>query len=162
MTLRWPALLIFLVLPRKSQQTMHWAMHQLAALRGTRKNKAALRSVTSFSSMNSLYDDESNESDESWNDDMEDMSTDPFEGLSRSEQDLFFRVLDVIPDDKRTDAVEYFMDHPNKIRAVIQNVKQKKELIEQKDIEGLKKVLEEEQIVLEKIATGTYVDPVAA
>lgn len=137
-------------------------MHQLAALRGTRKNKAALRSVTSFSSMNSLYDDESNESDESWNDDMEDMSTDPFEGLSRSEQDLFFRVLDVIPDDKRTDAVEYFMDHPNKIRAVIQNVKQKKELIEQKDIEGLKKVLEEEQIVLEKIATGTYGDPAVA
>lgn len=112
--------------------------------------------------MDPLYDDESNESDESWNDDMEDMSTDPFEGLSRSEQDLFFRVLDVIPDDKRTDAVEYFMDHPNKIRAVIQNVKQKKELIEQKDIEGLKKVLEEEQIVLEKIATGTYGDPAVA
>ncbi len=109
--------------------------------------------------MEELYDDA--ESNEQWDDDTVDMSTDPFEGLSRSEQDLFFRVLDVIPDEKRTDAVEYFMDHPNKIRAVVQNVKQKKELVANKDLEGLKKVLEEEQVALEQVATGASVDPAA-
>ncbi|MFC1598033.1 hypothetical protein ACFL2M_00680 [Patescibacteria group bacterium] len=76
---------------------------------------------------------------------------DPFEGLTSREQDLFFRVLDLIPDEEREIAIEYFMSHPAKIRAVVDNVKAKKELITNKDVAGLEKLFEEERIVIEKI-----------
>lgn len=76
---------------------------------------------------------------------------DPLEDLPKRDQDIFFRVLDLIPDEKRETAIEYFMDHPNKVKAVVDNVKKKKELIVNKDQEGLKKLFAQEQIVLEKI-----------
>lgn len=92
---------------------------------------------------------------EEWDDELggeeEFIPADPFEGLNKRDQDLFFRVLDLIPDGQREKAIEYFMDNPAKIRAVVDNVKTKKELIKEKDTEGLKKLFEEERVVIDKI-----------
>lgn len=75
---------------------------------------------------------------------------DPFDGLNKREQDLFFRVLDMIPDEQREGAIDYFMSNPSKIRAVVDNVKQKKELIENNDLDGLKELFEQERVLLEQ------------
>ncbi len=81
-------------------------------------------------------------------DDFEPM--DPFEGLNKRDQDLFFRVLDMVPDEQREGAIDYFMSNPSKIHAVIENVKTKKELIENKDVEGLKQLFEQERVMLDE------------
>lgn len=88
---------------------------------------------------------------EDWEEGEEFIPADPFESLTAREQDIFFRVLDLIPDEQREKAIEYFMDNPSKIRAIVDNVKAKKELIKNKDTEGLKQLFEQERIVIEKI-----------
>lgn len=99
---------------------------------------------------NALYDDEMT-TEEQYG------GGDPFEGLTAREQDIFFRVVDMIgkgePDEAelRNAGIEYFMDHPSKIRAVVDNVKQKRELIKEEDVDGLKELFERENIVIKKI-----------
>lgn len=81
----------------------------------------------------------------------ESLSGDPFDGLTASEQDLFFRMVDLLPDDVQPFGIEYFMENPRKIRAVVDNIKQKKEIIKTGDKDALAKLLEEESVVIEKI-----------
>lgn len=76
-------------------------------------------------------------------------SRDPFEGLTKRDQDVFFKVLDMIPDDKREAAMDYFLDHPQKIQAVVAGVKIQKELLAKKDAIGLNKLFEEERILFQ-------------
>lgn len=76
-------------------------------------------------------------------------SIDPFDGLTKRDQDVFFKVLDMIPDDKREVAMDYFLDHPNKIQAVVVGVKLQKELLAKKDAVGLNKLFEEERILFQ-------------
>lgn len=80
---------------------------------------------------------------------------DPFEGLTRGQQDLFFRVLDLLPREQLEPAMDYFMDHPAKIRALVDYVKQKKEMLENNDTEELKKLFERERIVIQKLEDST-------
>jgi hypothetical protein len=89
--------------------------------------------------MNALWDEE------------ESLSGDPFENLTASEQDIFFRVVDLLPDDLRNSGIEYFMDNPRKIRAIVDNVKAKREIIKNQDKEALQQLLDQEQIVIQKI-----------
>jgi hypothetical protein len=95
------------------------------------------------------YDEETNELDES----EAFTPLDPFDGLSKREQDVFFRVLDLLPREQLETAMEYFMDHPDKIRAVINYVKQKKELLDTGDTEGLNALFEQERILIETLQT---------
>lgn len=107
-----------------------------------------------------MYDD-AYMPDDSWDDEMStDMQfggADPFEGLSARDQDLFFRVIDMVgkgePDEaeKRMAAIDYFMENPSKIRAIVDNVKQKRELIKNEDIDGLKELFERERVVIKQI-----------
>lgn len=76
---------------------------------------------------------------------------DPLEGLTKGEQDIFFQVLDLVPDEQREATMDYFMDHPSKIRAVVANVKAKKELIKNHDQPGLQKIFQQEQIILDQL-----------
>jgi hypothetical protein len=76
---------------------------------------------------------------------------DPFEDLSARDQDLFFRIVDMLPDDKREATMAYMMDNPRVIRAVVDNAKTKRELIKNNDVEGMKQLLEEENVVLDQI-----------
>lgn len=76
---------------------------------------------------------------------------DPLDQLTKREMDLFFRVLDMVPDAKREAVMSYLMDNPRLIRAVVDNVKTKRELIKNNDVEGMRKLLEEENVVLDKI-----------
>ncbi|MFH1426130.1 MAG: hypothetical protein ABIG66_01720 [Candidatus Kerfeldbacteria bacterium] len=101
--------------------------------------------------MGDYLDDTWEDMDEELGDEEEMIPTDPFEGLGKRDQDVFFRVLDLMPDGQREVAIEYFMDNPAKIRAIVDIVKQKKDLITNKDTEGLKKLMDEEHIVIEKI-----------
>ena len=75
---------------------------------------------------------------------------DPFDGLTRRDQDTFFKVLDLIPDGKREIAMDYFLDHPQKIRAVIAGVKLQKQMIKDKDVVGLNKLFEQEHVLFEQ------------
>lgn len=94
--------------------------------------------------------DNFNQDDAFW-DEEESLSGDPFEGLTAGEQDLFFRMIDLLPDDIRTSGIEYFMENPRKIRAIVDNIKQKKEIIKTGDQAALNQLLEQERIVIEKI-----------
>ena len=76
---------------------------------------------------------------------------DPFEGLTRREQDLFFRVLDLMPREQLEYAMDYFMSHPDKIRAVVDYVKQEKELIKNNDVQALQELFEKERIVIQQV-----------
>lgn len=76
---------------------------------------------------------------------------DPFEDLSSRDQDLFFRIVDMLPDDKREATMAYMMDNPRVIKAVIESAKTKRELIKNNDVEGMKALLAQENVVLEKI-----------
>lgn len=71
---------------------------------------------------------------------------DPFDGLTKREQDTFFRLLDLVPDEHRENAIIYFMDHPKKIRAIVDAVKERKELLENKDTTALNALFEQEQV----------------
>ncbi len=74
---------------------------------------------------------------------------DPFDGLTRRDQDIFFKVLDMIPDDRREVAMDYFLDHPQKIRAVVAGVKLQKQMIKDKDVVGLNKLFEQEHVLFQ-------------
>lgn len=90
--------------------------------------------------------------EDNWDDDGEmSISADPLEGLTRGEQDTFFRVLDLVSDEQRPAAIDYFMDHPAKIRAVIDGVKKRKEMIKNKDIEALNALFAQERVEFEKM-----------
>lgn len=78
---------------------------------------------------------------------------DPFEGLTKREQDLFFKVLDLLPDGQLDMAMDYFMSRPAKIRAVVDYAKAKKAMIKDKDQEELRKLLEQENIVIQQADT---------
>ncbi len=72
------------------------------------------------------------------------LSDDPFNGIHKPDQDLFFKMLDLMPDEYREDAMDYFMGHPAKLRSIIKNIKLKKTLIKNKDQAGLNDVLAQE------------------
>ena len=76
---------------------------------------------------------------------------DPLESLPRRDQDIFFRLLDLLPDNKREFAMEYFYDHPAKIKAVIEHIKRdNKAVIKNQDTIGAKAVLADEQVDLDE------------
>lgn len=76
---------------------------------------------------------------------------DPLDALNKRDQDVFFRILDLIPDDKREFAMQYFFDHPAKIRSVIDHIKQDaKTLLKNQDKVGLQAVLDEENVDLDE------------
>lgn len=88
--------------------------------------------------------------DDSFSEDGDDgFVTDPFDGLTKRDQDTFFKVLDIIPDDKRETAMEYFLDHPKKIKAVIAGVKLQKQMLKDKDVVGLNKLFEQEHLMFQ-------------
>ncbi|HLD21709.1 MAG TPA: hypothetical protein VJB65_02315 [Patescibacteria group bacterium] len=98
------------------------------------------------------YTDDQEEWEEKWSEGEDEFaSADPFDGLSKRDQDIFFRVLDLLPREQLEYAMDYFMSHPSKIQATIDYVKRKRDLIKNKDLEGLKKLFEQERIVLEKV-----------
>lgn len=72
------------------------------------------------------------------------VSDDPFNGITKPDQDLFFKMLDLIPDKYREDSMDYFMSHPAKLRAIIKNIKLKKTLLKNKDQAGLNELLAQE------------------
>lgn len=76
-------------------------------------------------------------------------TSDPFDGLTRHDQDIFFKVLDIVPDAKRETAMDYFLDHPQKIKAVVTGVKLQKELMKNKDAVGLNKLFEQEHVLFQ-------------
>lgn len=80
---------------------------------------------------------------------------DPFDGLTRRDQDIFFKVLDMIPDERREVAMEYFLDHPQKIRAVVAGVKLQKQMIKDKDVAGLNALFEQEHVLFEEADIAT-------
>lgn len=84
-----------------------------------------------------------------------DLSVDPLDDLSRREQDTFFRVLDLLPEGQVEPAMEYFLSHPAKIRAVLDYVKLQKDLIKQHDLVKLKELFERENIVIQKLSENT-------
>lgn len=87
-----------------------------------------------------------------------DVSVDPLDSLSRREQDTFFRVLDMLPEGTLESAMEYFLNHPKKIRAVLDYVKLQKELIKNNDTEKLRELFERENIVIEQLSQSTKND----
>lgn len=99
--------------------------------------------------------------DEEWLDDSfaaeegEASLEDPFDGLTRRDQDVFFKVLDMIPDERREVAMDYFLDHPQKIKAVVAGVKLQKKMIIEKDADGLNKLLEQVHVVFEEADIAT-------
>ena len=80
----------------------------------------------------------------------EEVSTDPFDGLGKRDQDTFFKVLDLVPDGQREQAMDYFLDHPSKIKAIVAAVKKKKALIENKDTSGLQQLFAEEKVAFQQ------------
>ena len=76
---------------------------------------------------------------------------DPLDELNRWDQDKFFRILDLLPREQLEPAMDHFMSHPTKIRAVVDYAKQQKELLENKDVDALKELFERERIVIEKL-----------
>ena len=98
--------------------------------------------------------------DDTWLDDSEESSgdefipTDPFEGLTKRDQDLFFKMLDIVPDDKREQAMEYFVDHPKKIREIIAVIKLKRKLIEDRNLENLQAIFAEHRVQFETTDTA--------
>ena len=93
--------------------------------------------------------------DDTWLDDSvestgdEFIPTDPFEGLTKRDQDLFFKMLYIVPDDKREQAMEYFVDHPKKIREIIAVIKLKRKLIEDRNLENLQAIFAEHRVQFE-------------
>lgn len=92
--------------------------------------------------------------------DGETSAADPFDGLTRRDQDTFFKVLDIIPDGKRETAMDYFLDHPQKIRAVVAGVKLQKQMMKDKDLDGLNKLFEQEKVSFQEgdIAAAAGID----
>ncbi len=99
--------------------------------------------------MDDFFTDE--EYSEDWDDGEDLIPTDPMEQLTKREQDMFFRMIDLVPDSLREKAIIYFMDHPAKIRPVVDNIKEKRELIKDQDREGLEAMLAAEGIDFSKI-----------
>jgi len=104
--------------------------------------------------MNDLND---TEFDETWSDEDSgsQLTGDPLDALTKREQDLFFRVLDLLPREQLEPAMDYFLSHPSKITAVIEYVKVQRDLIKKNDVEGLKKLFERERIVIEQVESDS-------
>ena len=81
----------------------------------------------------------------------EPLTSDPLETLNKRDQDLFFRVLDLLPREQLEPAMDYFMDHPSKIAAIVDYVKQERDMIKKNDVAGLKQLFEREKIVIEQV-----------
>lgn len=77
------------------------------------------------------------------------MPQDPFDSLTKREQDTFFRVLDLLPREQLEYAMDYFMSNPAKIRTVIDYVKEKKEIIKEGDEQALRDLFDREKIFIE-------------
>lgn len=75
--------------------------------------------------------------------------TDPFEGIQKRDQNLFFQMLDIVPDDKREQAMDYFIEHPKKIREVIKVIKAKKAILEDNDTQALRALFSELKVDFE-------------
>lgn len=92
---------------------------------------------------------------DSWGDEYDEevdefASVDPFDGISKRDQDLFFKVLDLLPPDQLQPAMEYFLSRPGKIRAVIHYVRAKaKDMVKNHDTAALEHMFEEEHINLD-------------
>ncbi|MFA6474687.1 MAG: hypothetical protein WCV88_00625 [Patescibacteria group bacterium] len=93
--------------------------------------------------------------DDSFSEDAEASIADPFDGLTRRDQDIFFKVLDIVPDTKREAAMDYFLDHPQKIRAVVAGVKLQKKMLAEKDVTGLNKLFEQEHVLFQDADIAT-------
>ncbi|MBI2411412.1 MAG: hypothetical protein HYV32_05985 [Candidatus Kerfeldbacteria bacterium] len=76
---------------------------------------------------------------------------DPFQDLTRGEQDVFFRILDMLAPEQMEGAMDYFMDHPEKIRTVVDYVKKKKQLLVDHNIEELNRLFAQERIMIQKL-----------
>lgn len=98
--------------------------------------------------------------DDNWLDDSYESTTDefipsdPFDGIQKRDQDLFFRMLDIIPDDKREAAMEYFISNPRKIREVIKVMKVKKKIIDNRDMAKLRTVFSEYRVSFDEADTS--------
>lgn len=94
--------------------------------------------------------------DDNWLDDSyepteeEFIPADPFDGIQKRDQDLFFRMLDIIPDDKREAAMEYFVAQPRKIREIIKVMKAKKKIVEDRDLAKLRTIFSEYRVNLDE------------
>ncbi len=99
--------------------------------------------------------------DDNWLDDSYESTTDefipadPFDGIQKRDQDLFFRMLDIIPDDKRKAAMEYFVSNPRKIREVIKVMKIKKKIIDDRDMAKLRTVFSEYRVNFDEADTAS-------
>lgn len=71
-------------------------------------------------------------------------SGDPFEGLTTREQDIFFRILDVLSEEFGDRAFEFYMENPQRIRQLIAMVKEQKIFIKKLDRDGWRALLEKE------------------
>lgn len=100
-----------------------------------------------------MNDSQDTSFDESWSDEEggEQLTGDPLDSLNKRDQDLFFRVLDLLPREQLEPAMDYFLSHPSKITAVVAYVKEQKDLIKNNDIEALKQLFERERIVIEQV-----------
>ncbi|MFA5995539.1 MAG: hypothetical protein WCW27_03645 [Patescibacteria group bacterium] len=83
-------------------------------------------------------------------DDVSTLSDDPFDGINKADQDLFFKMLDLMPEEHRDEAMDYYMSRPSKLKAIIKNIKIKKELIKNKDQAGLNQLLDREYQIIEQ------------
>lgn len=91
--------------------------------------------------------------EDNWSEDGEGdpLTSDPLESLNKRDQDLFFRVLDLLPREQLEPAMDYFMSHPSKIHAVVDYVKQQRDMIKNNNIEGLKQLFARERIVIDQM-----------
>ncbi|MBI2415065.1 MAG: hypothetical protein HYV33_00190 [Candidatus Kerfeldbacteria bacterium] len=111
--------------------------------------------------MGGYFDDwNSGDTDEYSNDEFQ--SVDPLESLPKRDQDIFFRLLDLIPDDKREFAMEYFYDHPAKIRSVVDYIKQdktiKKAVVQEQNPAAMQQVLAAKQVSLDDMGGDDVVE----
>lgn len=95
------------------------------------------------------FGDEYNDEEYSYEDDF--APSDPFDGFTRSEQDIFFRLLDLLPRELLEPAMDYFMARPTKMRALVDYAKQKRDLIKNGDTEVLNELFERESIMIDDL-----------
>jgi hypothetical protein len=77
---------------------------------------------------------------------------DPFEGIDKAGQDLFFQMLDMLPETYREQAMDYFMSRPRKLKLLVKNLKLKKTLIKEGNKEALHQLIGQELTMIEEAA----------
>lgn len=94
--------------------------------------------------------------DDTWSEDGDGdtLTSDPLETMNKRDQDLFFRVLDLLPREQLEPAMDYFMGHPAKITAIVEYVKQQRDMIKNNDTDALKKLFDRERIVIEQVESA--------